>query len=274
MDTSETLKQTLTLERIEVNLFRGFSEQKTGRLFGGQVIAQSLMAAYATVEDRLCHSLHCYFIRPGDATVPILFDVDRSRDGGSFTTRRVAAIQHGQQIFNFAASFQAPEEGLDFQVPMPRPQSGPVGPESVMEGKLPKPAGERPIEIRPVVPDSPAAEQTRNQVWMRARSAIGPDPRMHQAFMAYASDTTLLTTTLLPHGLPPTTPDLQMASLDHAMWFHRPFDFNEWHFCLHDTPSSSGSRGLARGEYYSQDGRLVASMAQEGLIRLRRPQAR
>jgi len=285
MDTPETLLQTLTLERIEVNLFRGHSEQKTGRLFGGQVIAQSLMAAYGTVEDRLCHSLHGYFIRPGDATIPILFEVDRSRDGGSFTTRRVTAIQHGQQIFNFAASFQAPETGLEHQGPMPQ-AAGPDGlPDiQVLQHRFMEPTAgassalftrTRPIELRPA-DGNPFSGEIGPPVcksWMRAPFEIGDDPRMQQVIMTYASDMNLLSTSMRPHGVHWLTPGLQPASLDHAMWFHRPTDFSQWHLYSHDSPSASGGRGLVRGEIHAQDGRLVASVVQEGLIRIRTPKA-
>jgi acyl-CoA thioesterase-2 len=282
MDTPETLLQTLTLERIEVNLFRGHSHQKEGRLFGGQVIAQSLLAAYATVEERMCHSLHCYFIRPGDSTVPILLDVDRSRDGGTFTTRRVTAIQHGQQIFNLAASFQTVEEGYDHQTPMPDVVAAEDLPDDfeAQRAKIEELAPEearrvmavrRPIEMRSLhrAPSAAPPRRDLSKTWMRASAAIGDDPRMHQAILAYASDMNLLSTAMRPHGVNWNTPGLQSASLDHAMWFHRPSNFNQWHLYSQDTPSSSGGRGLVRGEVYSADGHLVASVVQEGLMRMR-----
>lgn len=278
MDTPETLLQTLTLERIEVNLFRGHSEQKEGRLFGGQVIAQSLLAAYETVEDRVCHSLHCYFLRPGDSTVPILFDVDRARDGGSFTTRRVIAIQRGQQIFNLAASFQVVEEGFTHQAEMPTvPTAEALADDfQAQRAKLPDSAPEevkrmmarpRPIEMRSVRGE--ASGPVRNH-WMRATMPIPDNARMHQAIMAYASDMNLLSTAMRPHRVNWDTRGLQSASLDHAMWFHEPSNFNDWHLYSQDSPSASGGRGFVRGSIYSADGTLVASVAQEGLMRQRK----
>jgi acyl-CoA thioesterase-2 len=284
----ETLLETLQLERIETNLFRGTSpDMRPGRIFGGQVIAQSLLAAYETVEGRLCHSLHCYFIRPGDPTVPIVFDVDRSRDGGSFTTRRVVAIQHGQQIFNLAASFMVPEDGFEHQAPMPK---GPHWRDLPDEGELARRAAEknpaimnemmkhwmmrqRPIEMRS--PDArtywmdgkPKEPESFN--WIRCRTPIGEDPRMHQVILAYASDMNLLSTGMRPHAVHWQTKGFQSASLDHAMWFHRPTDFNQWHLYHQDSPSASGGRGFIRGAIYAEDETLVASVAQEGLMRMR-----
>ena len=279
----ENLVETLRLEPIEVNLFRGRASDQDGpRIFGGHVIAQALLAAYATVEQRVCHSLHCYFIRPGDPSVPILFEVDRSRDGGSFTTRRVTAIQHGRQIFNFAASFQALEEGFEHQSAMPPT----ARPEELMDNverlrpmidKMPEQARRiigrrRPIEQRSVNPRGPNEKGPPvASTWMRARSPIGADPIMHQAILAYSSDMGLLETTMRPHGVTWQTPGLQSASLDHAMWFHRPCNINNWHLYTQDSPSDSGSRGFARGQIFSEDGVLVASVAQEGLIRMRKP---
>ena len=286
MDTPESLPQTLALERLEVNLFRGVTPEATwGRIFGGQVIAQSLLAAYGTVEGRVCHSLHCYFIRPGDPQVPIIFDVDRSRDGGSFTTRRVVAIQHGQQIFNLAASFQTPEQGLEHQASMPD-VPGPEGLpeesrqhlamlEAVPEEVRKELSRQRPIEMRAVEAEDFAAlggrEPMLGGIWMRARDEIGDDPVMQQTILAYASDMQLLWATLRPHGVHGRQPGLQAASLDHAMWLHRPSNFNDWHLYVQDSPSTSGGRGLVRGSIYSRDGALVASVAQEGLIRIRKP---
>jgi acyl-CoA thioesterase-2 len=284
MDLVAELIRSLELERIEVNLFRGFSPQDAGgRIFGGQVIAQSLLAAYATVENRVCHSLHCYFLRPGDPSIPILLEVDRSRDGGSFTTRRVAAIQHGRQIFNFAASFQDPEAGLEHQTTMP--QAPP--PDSVTPQREPKPPKTeaakdmmkrgnrlRAIDTRFVrVPVENGRRIARAQIWMRARGEIGPDPRLQQAIMAFASDIGLMNTALLPHPIGWDTPDFQSASLDHAMWFHHPSDFSRWHLFVHESPAASGGRGLNRGDIYREDGVLVASAAQEGLMRLRKPRS-
>lgn len=287
MDT-QTLVETLQLERLEVNLFRGVTpdEESRIRIYGGQVIAQSLLAAYETVEDRICHSLHCYFIRPGDPNVPIVFDVDRSRDGGSFTTRRVIAVQHGQQIFNLAASFQVAEEGYEHQAEMPEaPHWDTVEDDREVQRRLLKDAPARlrewldrpqPIEMRTVggrteSPHPPKVEP-RQQVWFRAKDPIGDDPRMQQVILAYASDMSLLGTGLRPHGVNWRTPGMQTASLDHAMWFHRPTDFNEWHLYVQESPSASGGRGFNLGQIYrASDGALVASCAQEGLMRMRKP---
>ena len=284
---TENLAETLQLERIEVNLFRGTtSDNSPGRIFGGQVIGQSLLAAYETVEDRICHSLHCYFIRPGDPTVPIVFEVDRSRDGGSFTTRRVIAIQHGQQIFNLAASFMAPQEGFDHQAPMPAgaswkdlPDEAQMQAEAVAKMKdVPEEAKRwmsrpRPIEMRSVDARSyfqdGGPKDPESQSWIRCRDPIGDDQHMHQVILAYASDMNLLSTAMRPHGVHWQTPGFQSASLDHAMWFHKPVNFNDWHLYAQDSPSASGGRGFIRGSIYAEDGTLVASVAQEGLIRMR-----
>ncbi len=287
---AENLTETLQLERLEVNLFRGrTADNSPGRIFGGQVIGQSLLAAYETVDERVCHSLHCYFIRPGDPTVPIIFEVDRSRDGGSFTTRRVIAIQHGQQIFNLAASFMAEEDGFEHQAEMP---AGPRWDELPDEAEMQRKALEamkdapeeakrwlsrpRPIEMRSVDardyfqggPKDPVS-----QSWFRCRVPIGDDQHMHQVIMAYASDMNLLSTSMRPHGVHWQTPGFQSASLDHAMWFHKPTNFNEWHLYSQDSPSASNGRGFIRGSIYRADGTLVASVAQEGLIRMRKPKS-
>ena len=286
-DTPENLVDTLALERLEVNLFRGVSPNEgPGRIFGGQVIAQSLLAAYGTVEDRVCHSLHCYFIRPGDPTTPIIFEVDRSRDGGSFTTRRVIAVQNGKQIFNLAASFQAPEEGFEHQAPMP----GVAGPDDLPSeaealkaalAKMPEEARKwatrpRPIEMRPVDGsslfdrDRPEAREPKSETWFRARAPIGDDQVLHQVILSYASDMNLLSTAMRPHRVHWQTRNFQSASLDHAMWFHKPVNFNDWHLYAQDSPSAAGGRGFIRGSIYPRSGELVASVAQEGLLRLRR----
>jgi acyl-CoA thioesterase-2 len=284
MDT-ENLVDTLGLERLEVNLFRGTTpDNSPGRIFGGQVIAQSLLAAYETVEDRICHSMHCYFIRPGDPTVPIVFEVDRSRDGGSFTTRRVVAVQHGQQIFNLAASFQAPEEGFEHQVPMPATVGWADLPDEIEAQKealknapdaakkwLSRP---RPIEMRSADARSyfnTGPKDPENQTWFRAKAPIGDDQHMHQVVLAYASDMNLLSTGMRPHAVHWQTPGFQSASLDHAMWFHKPVNFNNWHLYAQDSPSASGGRGFIRGSIFAEDGTLVASVAQEGLMRMRKP---
>ena len=283
----ETLVETLQLERIEVNLFRGTSpDTRPGRIFGGQVIGQSLLAAYETVEERVCHSLHCYFIRPGDPTVPIVFEVDRSRDGGSFTTRRVVAVQHGKQIFVLAASFKDPEKGFEHQTPLP---PGPHWSELKDEAelarefieKVPEAARNWMMRQRPVEMRSPDArtywmggpKPPEARAWFRCRTPIGDDPHMHQVILAYASDMNLLSTAMRPYGVHWQTPGFQSASLDHAMWFHQPTDFNQWHLYATDSPGASDGRGLIRGSIYREDGTLVASVAQEGLMRMRAPKA-
>jgi len=279
----ENLVETLALEPIEMNLFRGASVEGGGpRVFGGHVIAQALLAAYETVETRVCHSIHCYFIRPGDPKVPILYEVDRARDGGSFTTRRVTAIQHGEQIFNLAGSFQGVEQGFEHQAEIPA-VPGPEGLSDSFEQfkamleTMPEAARRmmgrpRPIEQRQVDPRGPTdkvAPICRN--WIRARAEIGPDQHLHQAILAYASDMGLLETSMRPHGVTWQTPGLQSASLDHAIWFHRPSNFNDWHLYAQDSPSASGARGFIRGQIFSREGSLVASIAQEGLLRQRQP---
>ena len=284
MAKPESLIDTLSLEPIEVNLFRGTDKDGRGRIFGGLVIAQALMAAYKTVENRICHSLHCYFIRPGDPSVPILYDVDRSRDGKTFTTRRVTAIQHGQQIFNLAASFQVPEDGLEHQDQMPDvPGPDALQDENKVRAKMMKdmPAAmremalrPRPIEMRPVDPSGfmgGGKKSSVQDVWFRASQPIGDDVVLNQVALAYASDMSFLSTSMRPHAMGWQTPGLQSASLDHSIWFHRPTQFNEWHLYHQKSPSTSGSRGFNLGEIYTRDGRLIASTAQEGLIRFRGP---
>ena len=288
MEPHTTLAETLRLERLEVNLFRGTTPDadQRQRIYGGQVIAQSLLAAYETVEDRTCHSLHCYFIRPGDPSIPIVFEVDRSRDGGSFTTRRVIAVQHGQQIFNLAASFQTAEDGFDHQSDMPQAPA-PEAVESDSERRRAIAAKglsqdedwidrHEPIEMRTVGGRfdvaNPAPQDPSQQVWFRAKDPLGDDPRMHQVILAYASDMSLLGTSIRPHGVSWRTSGFQTASLDHAMWFHRPTDFNQWHLYQQESPSASSGRGFNLGYIYrASDGVLVASCAQEGLMRMRKP---
>jgi acyl-CoA thioesterase-2 len=267
MAEAENLIETLSLEPIEVNLFRGRAPQSQGpRIFGGLVIGQALLAAYQTVQGRLCHSLHCYFIRPGDPSVPILYDVDRARDGRSFTTRRVTAIQKGEQIFNLAASFQDDEPGAEHQDEMPNVP----GPDELSEDPRDR-DWRRPIEIRAVDGNfgSPVKGPAVQDIWMRATAPLGDDPVLNQCVIAYASDMSFLSTSMRPHGWGWQTPGLQSASLDHAVWFHRPSLFNQWHLYAQRSPSASGSRGMNLGFIYNQDGRLVATTAQEGLIRLR-----
>ncbi len=279
----ETLLSILDLEPLEHNLFRGRSPQVGWqRVFGGQVIGQALVAAARTVEGRSAHSLHAYFMLPGDPTVPIIYEVDRIRDGKSFTTRRVVAIQHGAAIFSMSASFQVPEDGLDHQAEMPKvPQPEDLPSEAELRSAFLKGAPEsvrlyweraRPIEIRPVdmkhylSRDKLAPAQ---HVWVRATEKLPDDPDIHRCVLAYASDMTLLDTSLFAHGRAIFDHDLQAASLDHAMWFHRPFRADEWLLYAEDSPSASGARGFNRGSLFSRDGRLIASVAQEGLIRLK-----
>jgi len=283
-DAVEDLIQILNLEKIEENLFRGHSpDESWQRVFGGQVIGQALVAAYRTVVERVCHSLHGYFIRPGDPKVPIVYEVDRARDGRSFTTRRVVGIQHGKQIFNLAASFQVPEKGFEHQATMPdvpKPEDLPneLDLRQAVISQLPPDiakhfARPRPIEIRPVNPQkyiNPEPMEATQYVWFRARKAIEEGNfALNQCIMAYASDMTLLDTCVRPHGVSWLSGKLQSASLDHAMWFHAPFQADEWLLYAMDSPSASGSRGFNRGAIYTRDGRLVASVAQEGLIRFR-----
>lgn len=282
-DPVEELVNILDLEQIEVNLFRGHSPDSSWqRVFGGQVIGQALTAAYHTVEDRVCHSMHAYFIRPGDPKVPILYEVDRSRDGRSFTTRRVIAIQHGKQIFNLAASFQIDEKGYEHQfdmpdVPMPEELKNEKELRDEIIDKLhPEVAKHfsrpRPVEIRPVAPQDYLNPQPTEPVqynWIRARRPIGDDIALNQCMLGYASDMTLLDTCIRPHGINWLSGKLQTASLDHAMWFHGPFDAGEWLLYAQDSPNAAGARGLNRGSIFTRDGRLVCSVAQEGLIRPR-----
>ncbi|WP_407049291.1 acyl-CoA thioesterase II [Methyloraptor flagellatus] len=281
----ENLLATLDLEPIEVNLFRGRSPQVGWqRVFGGLVIGQALTAATRTVEGVPVHSLQGYFLRPGDPAVPIVYEVDRIRDGRSFLTRRVVAIQHGQAIFSMSASFHAAEQGLEHRVSMPdvpKPDALPseaelrerylhAAPESVRRYW----ERERPIEIRPVdfthyVSREPL--DPTQYVWVRATGALPDDPAIHAAVLAYASDMTLLDTSLFAHGRSVFDKDLQLASLDHAMWFHRPFRADTWLLYAQDSPTTGGARGFNRGQIFTADGVLVASTAQEGLIRKAAP---
>lgn len=280
MPEFDDLKGILTLEPIEVNLFRGLSPPSPWpRIFGGQVIAQALMAAYNTIEGRICHSLHAYFIRPGDPKAPVLYQVERARDGKSFTTRRVAAIQHGEQIFNFAASFQIPEGGFDHQF-SPPPVPSPDELEDKVDERVAKmPAqvremiARRPIEMRPIGRSAPEGGPPNSgyATWLRTKLDFGDDEPFNQALLAYASDMGILETSMRPHDVSFHTPGMQSASLDHAMWFHRSIRLRDWHLFTQDTPSASGSRGFTRGAIYSQSGAMVASVAQEGLIRFRPP---
>ena len=280
------LIELLSLERLEDNLFRGQSRDiGTKYVFGGQVLGQALSAAQATVEggsgSRRAHSLHAYFLRAGNIEAPIVYEVDRTRDGGSFSVRRVTAIQHGRVIFFCAASFQAEEEGAEHQLSMPEvPQPedvapAPPVPAEVMAALPPKVqrwmSRRGPFEFRHVYPRdelNPPKRPPFQQVWFRLSEPVGDSPELHRALLAYASDFQLLGTATYPHGISYYQPNVQMASLDHALWFHRPFRADDWLLYSIDSPSASGSRGLARGQIFDRQGRLVASTAQEGLIRV------
>ncbi|MGO1720668.1 MAG: acyl-CoA thioesterase II [Luteimonas sp.] len=277
------LIELLSLERLEQNLFRGQSRDiGTRYVFGGQVLGQALSAAQATMADpRPAHSLHAYFLRAGDVDHPIVYEVDQTRDGGSFSVRRVTAVQHGKVIFFCAASFQEAEQGAEHQLSMPevpRPDDIPPAPPlpaKTLE-KLPTKvqrwldrAG--PFEFRHVYPRDeldPPKRPPYQQVWFRLPEKVGDAPELHRALLAYASDFHLLGTATFPHGISYYQPNVQMASLDHALWFHRPFRADEWLLYSTDSPTATGSRGLARGMIYDVQGRLVASTAQEGLIRM------
>jgi acyl-CoA thioesterase II len=280
----QELLSILDLEKLEHNLYRGRSPKVNWqRVFGGQVIGQALVAAQRTVEpERHVHSLHAYFMRPGDTTVPIVYEVERLRDGGSFTTRRVTAIQHGHAIFSLEASFQVDEKGLEHQVPMPRDVPRPEELKTqrqLLEHAAHVPenirrywARERPLEIRPVTLEHYTSREKlppEQNIWLRTTGPVPADRAAQTAVLAYLSDMTLLDTSTFPHGRAVFDPDLQVASLDHAMWFHRPHPLDGWLLYTQDSPSSSGSRGFTRGALYAEDGTLIASVAQEGLIRLR-----
>lgn len=273
------LLKLLDLECLEDNLFRGLSrDMGAPQVFGGQVLGQALVAASRTVDGRQVHSLHAYFLRRGDVAAPIVFEVDRSRDGGSFTSRRVVAIQHGQPILTMSASFQAAEPGLDHHAPMPEAPP----PESLRDigevnakllDRVPEKVQrffqhQRPFEFRPVNPPDylqPVKRPGRKLVWFRLVGQLPDDQPLHRCLLAYVSDYHLLDTATLPHGV--TFLDLQMASIDHAIWFHRDLRVDEWLLYAIDSPSASGARGFSRGAVFTRDGRLVASVAQEGLIR-------
>ncbi len=278
------LLSILDLEQLEHNLFRGRSPQDGWqRVFGGQVIGQALVAAERTVEDRFAHSLHAYFMRPGDPSVPIIYEVDRIRDGKSFNTRRVVAIQHGQAIFSMSASFHLEEEGFDHQAEMPDvpgPDELP-GLNDIKEkfvDQMPPNIKtyferERPIEMRPVDTSRFFTHEKREptqSIWIRASEKLPDDPGLHQCALAYASDFSLLDTALIAHGRILFDPSLMLASLDHAMWFHRPCRADGWLLYTMDSPAAHGARGFSRGSIFTPEGVLVASVAQEGLIRERR----
>jgi acyl-CoA thioesterase II len=277
----DRLLDLLDLEQIEVNIFRGRSPEETlQRVFGGQVAGQALVAAGRTVPpDRPVHSLHAYFIRPGDPSVPLIYSVDRIRDGRSFTTRRVTAVQHGKPIFAMSASFHRPEPGLEHADPMP-----PVPPpeelrrnidrlEQALGMPLPAHFRDSPIELRTVGPLSieaardPSLRSTRSLVWIRVNGKLPDDPLLHVCLMTYVSDLTLVDTVLIAHGRTFYDGQTTGASLDHAMWFHRPFRADQWLLYAQESPVAHGARGLARGEVFTADGELVVSVVQEGLIR-------
>ena len=277
----DDLLALLELEPLEVNLFRGLSpDEDQQRVFGGQVAAQALVAAGRTVEsDRPVHSLHSYFLRPGDPTVPIIYEVDRIRDGRSFTTRRVIAIQHGRVIFNLAASFQIVESGPDHEMEMPEvpgPEALPTYRERLQPymGRLGSEmvewlSRERPIDSRPVEDPHwlvPGPRPPEQDVWIRTNGTLPDDPLLHACIVAYASDLSLLDTATLPHAIG-YDGHYQMASLDHAMWFHRAFRADEWLLYHQMSPSAHGARGLALGHVFTNDGTLAITVMQEGLIR-------
>ncbi len=283
MTALDDLLDLLDLEPIEVHIFRGRNRPLASpRVFGGQVLAQALVAAGRTVDaDRPCHSLHAYFILPGDVEAPIVYEVEKLRDGGSFTTCRVTAIQHGRPIFNASLSFHRDEPGLDHQTePAPEaPAPDDVTPErdlaAALADRLPEPlrtvlTRERPIDFRPldpVDPTRPEPREARAATWLRATGPLPDDPLVHQAVLAYASDWGILSAALLPHGRSVFDGTVQAASLDHAIWFHRPFRADAWLLYAMDAPTAAGARGFARGQVTDADGRLVASVVQEGLIR-------
>jgi len=279
-DAFDDLIELLDLEPIEVNIFRGIQpDEDRQRVFGGQVAGQALVAASRTVEEpgRHVHSLHAYFLRPGDPAVPILYDVDRIRDGRSFTTRRVVAIQHGRPIFNVQVSFHTAEVGLDYAIAaptdVPPPESLPTMAERLEahRDRVPWFDRPRPIDMRHVPPDhafEPGLKSEGQRVWMRAKGTLPDDPVLHACVVTYASDMTLLDSALRPAGLSSLTDDMMMASLDHAMWFHRPFRADEWFLYDQRSVSASEARALAAGSIFTAEGALAVTVMQEGLIRV------
>jgi len=272
----------LQLERLEDKLFRGESHDiGAPQVFGGQILGQALSAAHRTVADRVPHSLHAYFLRPGDFNLPVVYQVEDSRDGGSYSNRRVVAIQHGRPILNLAASFKQPEDGPEHQIAMPE-APGPEGLTSLVDinrsvlDKVPEKmrrflAHKPPFEFRPVQPPKfvdPTARPPVKQVWMRACSALADDPALHRNLLAYVSDYELLATATLPLEIEFGRKPLQMASLDHAMWFHRDARVDQWLLYVFDSPITIGGRGFSRGQIFTRDGKLIASTAQEGVIRV------
>lgn len=284
-DVLQELIELLSLERVDENVFHGQSQDLGwGQVFGGQVLGQALAAATQTTPaDRNVHSLHAYFLRPGDVDHPIIYEVDRIRDGQSFTTRRVIAVQNGKPIFNLSASFQRCEAGFEHADPMPD-VPGPEGLHSESEiwqkyaERIPEPIrsralAERPIELRPLDPVDifqPQSKGTDHAVWIRARGSLPDELSLHRCLLAYCSDFSFVTTAMRPHGVTWVSRRMQVASIDHVMWFHRDFRMDDWLLHVMESPSASGARGFARGRIFSRDGTLVASTAQEGLMR-RRP---
>lgn len=278
----DDLVQLLALEAIEANVFRGQSQDLGwGQVFGGQVLGQALSAAAQTVPtDRIVHSLQSYFLRPGDASRPIVYDVDRSRDGGSFTTRRVVAIQGGKPIFHMSCSFQMEEAGYEHANSMPS-VPGPEGLKNELEiwqaheARIPehlkaRVLSPRAIELRPVDPVdvfAPTPREPRHAMWVKAAAPLPDDPALHRYLLAYCSDFSFIPTALRPHGVSWVSPRLQIASIDHIMWFHRPFRMDQWLLHVMESPSASGARGFVRGQFFDRAGNLVASTAQEGLVR-------
>lgn len=280
-DPALDLLDVMDLEVIEDDIYRGRNENRKGmgpRLFGGQVLGQALAAASRTVEaDRPCHSLHAYFMRPGDPAVPVLYNVERIRDGRSFTTRRIVAVQRGEAIFSMDASFQLQEPGLEHQIDASAwPSPDQLEDDVTVARRMPKNAPisgwarrPRPFELRSVYPlDQERPDGNENPVWIRFRQPVD-DTRMHQFLLAYASDMGLVSTAMLPHRHDVPRSQLQMASLDHALWFHQPFDTTEWLIYIKETPTAAAARGFNRGSFYTRDGTLVASTMQEGLMRVR-----
>jgi acyl-CoA thioesterase-2 len=279
------LLRLLELEPLELNLFRGESRDiGSPQVFGGQVLGQALRAAYATIAaGHVVHSLHAYFLKRGDFNAPIVYSVDRSRDGHSFSSRRVTAVQHGEQIFHMAASFQIPESGVEHQAPMPElpaPESLPtatVPPETLAQlpEKMRRFFGRaRPFEVRvadPVDLLHPTVEPARQAIWLRATDPLPDDDELHRCLLAYASDYYLLNTAMRPHALRFLSKNLTIASIDHAMWFHRPMRVDQWFVHVIESPSASGCRGFSHGSIYTREGQLVASTAQEGLMRITPP---
>lgn len=280
-DVAQDLLKHLILECLEENLYRGDNHDIGGsHLFGGQILGQALFAATQTVKDRAAHSLHAYFLRPGDKNIPVVYEVERLRDGKSYTTRRIVATQRGKPIFNMAASFQAREEGIEHQFGMPE-VPGPEGLPNLTElarqtlAETPEKlsrflAWQRPVEFRPVQPLHPVSPEPCppfRDIWMRLNATVPDDMGLHKALLAYASDFSLLSTAFLPHALSFSQGSIRAASLDHAMWFHRDFRVDEWLLYSMDSPCTSHGRGLSRGNIFTREGELVASVAQEGLIR-------